>query len=121
LAAQLERAAATGTDVVAVLVQLIANNALPEDHPARSLAHRVADIVPDLRSPARMQPPEAVPADRPMTTLSRPRRASLRTPTAPARGAETREFPACSRPTTLPEEISRPKVALTAPKFHLFK
>jgi hypothetical protein len=55
LAAQLERAAAAGTDIGAVLHQVTADNALPEDHPARSLAYRVADVVPDLRSPARMR------------------------------------------------------------------
>jgi hypothetical protein len=55
LAAQLDRAAATGTDIGAVLQQVTADNALPEDHPARSLAYRVADVVPDLRSPARMR------------------------------------------------------------------
>ena len=55
LAAQLERAANTGTDVAAVLAQVTADNALPDDHPARSLAYRVADVVPDLRSPARMR------------------------------------------------------------------
>jgi hypothetical protein len=55
LAAQLDRAAATGTDIGAVLHQVTADNALPEDHPARSLAYRVADVVPDLHSPARMR------------------------------------------------------------------
>jgi N12 class adenine-specific DNA methylase len=55
LAAQLDRAAAAGTDVAAVLHQATANNALPDDHPARSLAYRVADVVPDLRSPARLR------------------------------------------------------------------
>ena len=55
LAAQLDRAAAGGTDVGEVLHQATADNALPDDHPARSLAYRVADVVPDLRSPARMR------------------------------------------------------------------
>jgi hypothetical protein len=55
LAAQLDRAAAAGTDIGAVLHQVTADNALPEDHAARSLAYRVADVVPDLRSPARMR------------------------------------------------------------------
>jgi hypothetical protein len=44
LAAQLERAAAAGTDIGAVLHQVTADNTLPEDHPARSLAYRVADV-----------------------------------------------------------------------------
>ena len=51
LAAQLERAAKTGTDVAAVLAQVTADKALPDEHPARSLAYLVADVVPDLRSP----------------------------------------------------------------------
>ena len=55
LAAQLDRAAAAGTDIGAVLHQVTADDALPDDHPARSLAYRVADVVPDLRSPARMR------------------------------------------------------------------
>ena len=67
LAAQLERAANTGTDVAAVLAQVTTGNALPDDHPARSLAYRVADVVPDLRSPARRRPPEPDPTSRPMT------------------------------------------------------
>jgi hypothetical protein len=67
LAAQLERAANTGTDVAAVLAQVTTDNPLPDDHAARSLAYRVADIVPDLRSPARMRPPEPDPTARPMT------------------------------------------------------
>jgi hypothetical protein len=67
LTAQLERAANTGTDVAVVLAQVTTDNALPEDHPARSLAYRVADVVPDLRSPARMRPPEPDPTARPMT------------------------------------------------------
>jgi N12 class adenine-specific DNA methylase len=66
LAAQLERAAATGTDVAAVLAQVTADNALPDDHPARNLAYRVADIVPDLRSPARMRPAAPDPTPRPI-------------------------------------------------------
>jgi hypothetical protein len=65
LAAQLERAANTGTDVAAVLAQVTADNALPDEHPARSLAYRVADVVPDLRSPARMRPPEPDPTPHP--------------------------------------------------------
>ena len=67
LAAQLERAANTGTDVATVLAQVTADNALPDDHPARSLAYRVADVVPDLRSPARMRSPEPDPTRHPMT------------------------------------------------------
>ncbi|MDQ1718037.1 MAG: hypothetical protein QOE89_1990, partial [Pseudonocardiales bacterium] len=67
LAAQLERAAANGTDVAAVLAQVTADNALPDEHPARSIAYRVADVVPDLRSPARMRPPEPDPTPHPMT------------------------------------------------------
>jgi hypothetical protein len=55
LASQLDRAATAGTDIGAVLHQVTADNRLPEDHPARSLAYRVADVVPDLRSPARMR------------------------------------------------------------------
>lgn len=55
LAAQLDRAAAAGTDIGAVLHQVTADNALPEEHPARSLAYRVADVIPDLHSPARMR------------------------------------------------------------------
>ncbi len=66
LAAQLDRAAAGGTDVGAVLQQVTADNALPEDHPARSLAYRVADVVPDLRSPARMRT-DAEPGPAPRT------------------------------------------------------
>ncbi|MGI8678743.1 MAG: hypothetical protein ACR2LX_08680 [Jatrophihabitans sp.] len=64
LAGQLERAAATGTDIGAVLHQVTADNALPADHPARSLAYRVADVVPDLRSPARMRTDAPDPAPR---------------------------------------------------------
>jgi hypothetical protein len=67
LSAQLQRAANTGTDVAAVLAQVTADNALPDKHPARSLAYRVADVVPDLRSPARMRPPELDPTARSMT------------------------------------------------------
>ena len=66
LAAQLDRAAAAGTDIGAVLHQVTADNALPEDHPARSLAYRVADVVPDLRSPARMRT-DAEPGPAPRT------------------------------------------------------
>jgi hypothetical protein len=61
LAAQLERAANTGTDVAAVLAQVTADEALPDDHPAHSLAYRVADVVPDVRSPARIRPSEPDP------------------------------------------------------------
>ncbi len=64
LAAQLERAAVSGTDIGAVLHQVTTDNALPEDHPARSLAYRVADVVPDLRSPARMRTAAPEPAPR---------------------------------------------------------
>jgi hypothetical protein len=66
LAAQLDRVAAGGTDIGAVLQQVTGDNALPEDHPARSLAYRVADVVPDLRSPARMRT-DAEPAPAPRT------------------------------------------------------
>jgi N12 class adenine-specific DNA methylase len=65
LAAQLERAAEAGVDVAAVLAQVTADNALPQNHPARSLAYRVADVMPDLRSPARMRPAEPGRAPRP--------------------------------------------------------
>lgn len=67
LAAQLERTADTGTDVAALIAQVTADNALPEDHPARSLAYRVADVVPDLHSPGRMRPPEPDPTPRQST------------------------------------------------------
>ncbi|HEV7195789.1 MAG TPA: hypothetical protein VGN19_07610, partial [Pedococcus sp.] len=71
LAAQLDRAAAAGTDIGAVLHQVTADNALPDDHPARSLAYRVADVVPDLRSPARMRT-DAEPAPAPRTAPPAP-------------------------------------------------
>ena len=90
LAAQLERAAATGTDVAAVLAQVTTDNAA-DDHPARSLAYRVADVVPDLRSPPAcgLRDRTRRPPDEPHR---RPReRRSGHLP--PARGAETREFP----------------------------
>ena len=71
LAAQLDRAAAAGTDIGAVLHQVTADNALPEDHPARSLAYRVADVVPDLHSPARMRT-DAEPDPAPRSTAAAP-------------------------------------------------
>jgi hypothetical protein len=71
LAAQLDRVADGGTDVGAVLHQVTADNALPDDHPARSLAYRVADVVPDLRSPARMRT-DAEPAPAPRTAPPAP-------------------------------------------------
>jgi N12 class adenine-specific DNA methylase len=52
LLAQLERAAANGTDVAALLHEVTTNNALPAEHPARSLGYRVADTAPDTRSAA---------------------------------------------------------------------
>ena len=71
LAAQFDRVAAGGTDVGAVLRQVTADNALPDDHPARSLAYRVADVVPDLCSPARMRT-DAEPAPAPRTAPPAP-------------------------------------------------
>jgi hypothetical protein len=65
LAAQLERTAATGTDVAAVIAQVTTANVLPDDQPARSLAYRVADVVPDVRSPARMRDADPDPTPRP--------------------------------------------------------
>ena len=72
LAAQLERAAATGTDVAAILAQITADDALPGGYPARSLAYRVADVVPDLRSPIRMRPADPDLTPRPVTPTPTP-------------------------------------------------
>lgn len=71
LAAQFDRVAAGGADVGAVLRQVTADNALPDNHPARSLAYRVADVVPDLCSPARMRT-DAEPARAPRTAPPAP-------------------------------------------------
>jgi N12 class adenine-specific DNA methylase len=75
LAAQLDRAAAAGTDVASVLQQAAADRTLPTDHPARSLAYRVADAVPDNASPGRTRldtPPPAGPIPRPPAAPPRP-------------------------------------------------
>jgi len=63
--------------------------------------------------------PTPNPPRRPGQHRRRPRPAWTRARTGPVRGAETREFPACSRPRTTRRNVLRPKVALTDQKFHL--
>jgi N12 class adenine-specific DNA methylase len=76
LAAQLDRAAAAGTDVASVLQKATADRTLPTDHPARSLAYRVADAVPDTSSRGRGRvdtPPPSGPTPRPAAAPPGPR------------------------------------------------
>jgi hypothetical protein len=46
LAAQMDRIAGAGADVAALVDQIIAERALPADHPARSLDYRLSNAVP---------------------------------------------------------------------------
>jgi len=53
LAAHLDRIDATGQDVAALLRQVTVSQALPAEHPARSLDYRLSGAAPDTTSPNR--------------------------------------------------------------------
>ncbi len=53
LAAHLDRIDATGEDVAALLRQVTVSQALPAEHPARSLDYRLSGAAPDTTSPNR--------------------------------------------------------------------
>ena len=69
LVTQFERAEAAGTDVTALLRAITVEEALPEEHPGRSLAYRLADAAPDVTSPGRTRFNEP---DRPTTPPAAP-------------------------------------------------
>ena len=86
LAAQLDRIAATGADVAALVAQVTAERALPADHPARSLDYRLSAAAPSAVRPVRPAepaPPSATPEHRAIDMVSRPR-----PPARPRRAAD---------------------------------